>query len=251
MLESRTIALLPAILLLAGTVACRAPSPRPLLVLGAASLSEVLREIDETAPDGPQAAFSFAGSQTLAAQIRRGVRADVVALADPALVEDLHGRELAGAPRVFAANRLVWVGRATPGGPGPGPSELASGRVRLVLAAPEVPAGAYARAALAELGLLEAAEAQIVSRELDVRGVLSKLALAGADAGIAYATDLAPGRYPELAAEPLPEAVQPRIAYAAAVVARSRAPERAGRFVAGLASPRARAILRDRGFRLP
>ena len=226
-------------------------SPRPLLVLGAASLSEVLREIAESSPGGVEARFSFAGSQTLVTQIRRGVRADVIAVADPALLEGLRSRGRIGDPLRFASNRIVWVSRATALGPRLRLSELGSRPARLVLASPDVPAGAYARAALAGLDLLEAAEADLVSQELDVRGVISKLRLAGADAGLVYATDLPPGRYPELAVERLPEAVQPRIAYAAAVVSLSRSPADAGRFVAQLASPRARAILAARGFGPP
>ena len=239
-----------SVLLASLALGCSSSSP-PLLVLAAASLSEVLREIAETSTGSPAARFSFAGSQTLVTQVRQGVRADVIAVADPALLEELRGRSRIGVPRVFAGNRMVWVSRAAAGDERLRLSDLDSRPARLVLAAPDVPAGAYARAALEDLGLLEAARARLVSQELDVRGVISKLQLAGADAGIAYATDLPRGRYPDLVAEPLPESVQPRIAYAVAVVSHSRFPGRAQRFAEGLSSPRARAILRSRGFRLP
>src|SRR5438477_437706 len=77
---------------------------------------------------------------------------------------------------------------------------LAVGRpgVRLVLAAPQVPAGKYARAALAAMTraaafgprFLARAMANVASNETDVKAVVAKVVLGEADAGVVYVTDV-------------------------------------------------------------
>jgi molybdate transport system substrate-binding protein len=70
-------------------------------------------------------------------------------------------------------------------------ADLARAGVRLVVTAAGVPAGDYAREALARAGL-RAALRNIVSNEQDVEGVVQKVVSGDADAGIAYATDVTP-----------------------------------------------------------
>ena len=53
------------------------------------------------------ASFSFAGSDELAAQIRKGARPDVFAAANTKLPDQLHAEDLVEKPAPFAANRLV------------------------------------------------------------------------------------------------------------------------------------------------
>ena len=228
-----TCVLLAVVALLAGCGGNEAS----LTVFAAASLGEVLPAID------PGARYSFGGSDELAAQIRSGAPADVFASASPRYPADLHAEGLVETPRVFATNRLVAIARRGFEG---GLGSLARPGVKVVVAAEGVPAGDYAREALRRLHL-QAVLGNVVSEEVDVKGVVSKVALGEADAGFVYATDVGP-----VAAEvhviPVPAAAQPLIEYSVAIV---RPSERAREFVARLLGEAGRAALREAGFGTP
>jgi len=208
-----------------------------LTVFAAASLSDVLPEIDG------EARYSFAGSDDLATQIRKGAPADVFASASPKYPAGLQADGLAGAPRIFATNRLVAIVRLGYSGELP---SLADPGVRVVLAGEGVPVGDYAREALSALDLNRALD-NVVSEEHDVKGVVSKVVLAQADAGLVYATDVAPVR-DKVRVLTVPDRVQPRIEYAVSVVRESTG---ANEFVRRLLSPDGQAALRKAGFGPP
>lgn len=223
-------ALLLAALLIAGC-----GSDGALKVSAAASLKEALPAYD------PQAHYSFAGSDELAAQIRAGARPGVFVAANRELPERLHREGLAERPVVFATNRLVV---ATPAQAPRVRSieDLARPGVRLAIGSESVPVGAYTREVVARLPRSGAILANVRSNEPDVAGVVGKLTQGAVDAGFVYATDVraADGR---LATIELP--VDADVAYAAAVVTGSDHPAAAREFVAGL---RGSPELTDAGF---
>ena len=195
-----TRALLVLVLLLAGCGSSDAsssgasppgadPLAAPLTVFAAASLTESFGELGrvyEQAHPGADVTFSFAGSQSLVAQVQQGAPADVVATADTATLDAVAG-ELAAPARVLARNRLAIVTeRGNPLGLRT-LADLARPGVTLVLAGPAVPAGKAARVALQAAGVQVAP----VSEEPDVKAVVQRVALGEADAGIAYVTDVA------------------------------------------------------------
>ena len=209
-----------------------------LVVLAASSLAEVAPELDAGAT------VVLGGSNDLAAQLRDGADADVLLSASAGPVEELRERGLVEAPEVFAANRLVIV---VPVGNPAGIEhlqDLARSGVKLVLGAPGVPIGDYAREALAGTG----AVAQVVSLEEDVKGVLGKVRLGEADAGIVYATDAKAAGADVLTVE-IPAARQPQVRYYAALVS---PPSDAGRaYVERLLGDEGRAVLERAGFLPP
>jgi molybdate transport system substrate-binding protein len=171
-------------------------------VFAAASLTDVFKAMAKpfaAAHDNYSLTFSFAGSQQLVAQLQQGAKADALATADRATMDRVPARGPHRPPRVFAANRLVIaVRRGNPDGVR-GLADLARSGLRVELAAPAVPAGRYAREALSKAHV----SVNPVSLEDNVEGVVTKVALGEADAGIVYATDTAAGRGVE--AVPIPD----------------------------------------------
>lgn len=221
-------------------------------MLAAASLAESFHELGrayERGHPGERLVFSFAGSQTIAAQLRAGASAHLIATAHPAVMERLRQEKRVLDVDEFATNRLVWVfaGADPPASTAELARRLPNSDWRLVLAAPEVPAGRYAQEALERMGLREAAEARLVSRELDVKGVLAKLQLGGADAGLVYATDVAAAPGAGLTVLELPDAAQVRAHYRIAAVA-SQKRTRARAFIGFVRGREGQAILRAHGF---
>lgn len=171
------------------------PGGGVLTVFAAASLTEAFTRIGtafEAANPGVEVTFNFAGSQLLAAQIELEAPADVFASANREQMARLREAGLVNETVDFATNRLVLI---VPAGNPAGirrPADLGRPGVKLVLGAPMVPVGDYARRSLEELGLLDAARANIVSNEADVKQVVGKVVLGEADAGIVYRSDITP-----------------------------------------------------------
>jgi molybdate transport system substrate-binding protein len=236
----RVALLLVLALALAG---CGGSSDGRLTVLAASSLTDVLPRID------PDAQYSFGGSDELAFQVEQGAPADVYLAASPKYPAELHAKGLAAAPRVFATNALVLVvPRANPAGIR-SVRDLARTGTKLVLAAEGVPAGDYARQALARLGL-ERVATRAVSQEPDVRSVLAKVALGEADAGLVYRSDAASAKG-KVRAIALPRSASPPVEYELAVVSATKRRQAADAFAARVLGPIGRRELRRAGFGLP
>jgi molybdate transport system substrate-binding protein len=131
--------------------------------------------------------FNYAGTQTLTSQLQQGAQADVFASADTAHMTQVDSAGLLAAPsRTFAHNKLeIAVERGNPKGIRT-LADLSRAGVVVVLADPSVPAGKYAAQALNNAGVTVHA----ASLELQVTGVLNKVALGEADAGIVYVSDI-------------------------------------------------------------
>jgi molybdate transport system substrate-binding protein len=199
---------------------------------------------------GPAVRYSFAGSDALAAQIEQGVRPDVFASANTQLPDRLFARGLVKRPVVFAANRLVL---AVPRGSALiGLSGLERSGVRIALGSPTVPVGSYTALVLARLPVAQRRKvlANVRDREPDVTGIVGKLLEGAVDAGFLYATDVraAGGK---LRAIGLPAALQPQIAYGAAVVSGTSHLAEARAFISGLLRGAGRADLLRDGFLPP
>jgi molybdate transport system substrate-binding protein len=224
-----------------------AADPSTLVVLAAASLTEGLREAAsafESRHPGLTVQPSFAGSPTLAHQIEEGAPADVFASADEATMQRLvDGGHVAGPPAVFARNRLAIV--VPPGNPKSIRSlaDVARPGLVIVLCAPTVPAGRYAREAFAKAGVA----VPRASEEADVKAVVTKVRLGEADAGIAYTTDVhaAAGAVDGVA---LPDAHDVIARYPVAVLREARNRSAAEAFVAFLTSEDGARILARFGF---
>jgi len=209
----------------------------PLVVFAASSLGEVAPQIE------PEATVVLGGSNELAAQLRDGAAAGVFLSASSKPVEELRAAGIVERPIAFASNRLVVV---TPPDDRAAASlaDLERPGTKVVLGGEGVPVGDYARQALRAAGL-ERALTRVVSLEADANGVLGKVALGEADAGIVYATDARAARG-KVRSFPVPARYQPRIRYYAALV--SPGSESARRWLDRLLGEVGRAALRRGGF---
>lgn len=238
--------------------ACASPAgPNTLNVYAAASLANAFEEIGaafETENPGLRVAFNFGGSQTLAAQIVQGAPADVFASASPREMDALleSGLVAPGAPQVFLGNRLALV--TPPGNPASlaGLQDLARRGLKIILAAPEVPAGAYSLKVLEKFeaehgsGYAQSVLTNVVSYENDVRQVAAKLALGEADAGLVYVSDAVAA--PELVVIDIPEQDNILAVYPITALGNSANPAGAQAFIDFVLSPAGQAILEKWGF---
>lgn len=223
---------------------------RPRLVVSAAaSMTTALSGCSPEFTDA-RVRLSLAGSDELAAQIRRGFKPDLYAAASAQLPERLHAEGLLEEPVRFATNELVV---ATPAGSRlRSVGDLARPGLRLALGSESSPVGIYAREAVSRLSaqLRRAILANVRSREPDVRGIVGKLTQGAADAGFVYASDVrtAAGRLRTLR---LPAALHPAVIYAAGVVRGAREPALARRYLRDLVGGRCRRALAAAGFGAP
>jgi molybdate transport system substrate-binding protein len=239
--------------------AAAADAAPPISVFAAASLRESFEAAAPafTSRTGAKVTFNFAGSDTLETQIAQGAPADVFASANKAQMQKAVDAGLvAGKPEIFAHNQLVIVI------PKNNPAHVASAKdlgrsgVHVVLAAPTVPVGNYARAAFANLAKLpdygmqfeQAVTANVVSNEVDVKAVVTKVSLGEADAGVGYLTDVTPSVAKSVTAIAFPEGTAPEAAYPIAVVKASKNTGTAQAFVEFIRSPQGQGFLKDRGF---
>ncbi len=159
-------------------------------MFAAASLTAAYTEIGNafmTSYPNSKVTFSFAASSDLVTQINEGAPADVFASADQANMKKLtDAAGNAGDPRVFATNSLeIIVGKGNPKGI-TGVADLAKPGVIFVTCAPEVPIGKYAAQVLSNA----AVTVTPASLEQNVKGIVTKVTLGEADAGIVYKTDV-------------------------------------------------------------
>jgi molybdate transport system substrate-binding protein len=174
------------------------PHEDTLVVFAAASLRDAFTSMATDfgrAHDGVHVTFNFAGSQELRAQLAHGAAADVFASADVAQMEQLARDGRVASPIVFARNEPVLVVARDRAGDVRTFADLPRAK-KIVLGADDVPIGRYSKqildraSATLDSDFGARVSANVVSRELNVRQVLAKVALGEADAGIVYRTDV-------------------------------------------------------------
>ena len=236
----------------------RPPEPKELIVYAAASLREVFQDLAtafEKNHQGVKVRFNFAGSQELRVQIENGAEVDVFASADDKQMVALQRQSLLSASAIFAQNQPVLVV------PTANPAGLTSfadlpRAEHIVVGVPEVPIGAYAETVFANAERFfgkpfgERIAAHIHSRELNVRQVLTKVALGEADVGIVYKTDALAAK-DRVSMIPIPQAVNVTAWYPIGVLASSPHPELARAWVGAALAKQGQDTLAAAGFNPP
>jgi molybdate transport system substrate-binding protein len=206
----------------------------------------------EAAHPGVSVRFSFNGSQILEAQLESGAPVDVFASADERWMDKAVQADAVASPAPFASNELVLVTARS--SKVQSPHDLSAPGTKLVICAQAVPCGAYARRLLQGMdadpaygqGYSDSVLRNVVSEELDVESVLSKVTLGEADAGIVYRTDATSQR--GLRTIALPVLPGTPVAYYIGVVRTSADASIAAAFVNYVLSPEGQKILAGYGF---
>ncbi|MFL5822030.1 MAG: molybdate ABC transporter substrate-binding protein [Solirubrobacteraceae bacterium] len=221
-----------------------------LTVSAASSLKDAFTAYGQQFPQAT-VRYSFAGSDTLAAQIEQGIKPDVFASANTKFPEALYAKGLVLKPVTFAANKLVI---AVPANSTKVKSvtDLEKPGVTVAIGSATVPIGAYTRKVLAKLGPAASKKilANVRSEEPDVTGIVGKLTQSAVDAGFTYVTDVR-ATHGALRAIALPASLQPAVAYGIAIVKGSPHQAQAQAFISGLLNGTGESDLKQAGFLPP
>ena len=254
-----------AVVLALGTApATVAAQHSPATIFAAASLTEAFRAIAAAYHNGhpfERVNFNFAGSQQLVLQLTEGAKGDLLATADPQWMREAQARGLIdGDPVPFVRNLLVViVPRANRAGLH-GLEDLARPGVKVVLGDQAVPVGRYSSELLDGLAVrgglganyAKQVMANVVSLEDNVKGVVSKVELGEADAGIVYRSDAQGAAAPALGQIEIPDSLNIAALYPIALLKGGDNPDLARSFLAYILSPAGQEILERFGFeRLP
>jgi molybdate transport system substrate-binding protein len=237
----RLFAIACALVLLAACASPGAPAlpaPKPttaaavptgsdeIVVFAAASLTDAFNEIGAAFKQtNPHATitFNFGASSQLRTQLEQGARADVFASADQAQMDN--------ARKADARNRLVLIVPKDNPARIAAVEDLGNDGIKFVTAQQGVPIGQYTTALL-DKAVADPAygadfktkvEGNIVSREDNVRQVVSKVQLGEADVGVVYTTDVTPQVRDQVQQIAVPDPLQTIASYPIAVAKGSNA----------------------------
>lgn len=239
-----------------------AAEPAEITVLAAASLTEAFTEIAESFEaehQGMTVTLSFAGSQECVAQIEGGVAADIFASANTSYMDTVVEEGYADPtdPVVFASNKLIAVCNKSLD-PAPAFESLADGELMLVIADKTVPVGKYTLTMLDNVtaagALPDYAEKfmdAVVSKETNVKLVLSKVELGEADCGIVYTSDAVSADPEAVYTVEVPDEYNVVATYPIAMLKDSPQPEAAQLFLDYILSDKGSEILLKYGLSKP
>lgn len=180
----------PKFTAITSTSALQIKKKTELIVLATASLAnsfETLGKVFMSRFLNVSLRFNFAGSATLATQIQQGAPVDIVAMADTANMEkvlksgDIDQKTVS----ILVRNKLaILVQRGNPQKIS-ALNHLTRSGLKVVLCDLAQPCGKYAATVLSKANV----SFTVASREASASGVVSRIGLGEADAGIAYITD--------------------------------------------------------------
>ena len=242
------------------TVAAPSPTPVPveLTIFAAASLKGALADVKvayEAANPGMTLTISTDSSAALKTQIEQGAPADVFLSADTKNPQALVDAGLTdGAAVDFAGNKLVVIVPTDNPAAVKTPADLATPGLKVIAAGDEVPITTYANQLINNLArepgypaaFVAAYQANIVSKEDNVKAVVAKLELGEGDAAIVYVTDAKIST--DVASVEVPDSANVIATYAGVVVKTTESPGPAAAFLSWLAGPEGQAILSGFGF---
>jgi molybdate transport system substrate-binding protein len=231
----------------------------PLTVFAASSLTDAFKELGALfeSTTGTPVTFNFGASTQLRTQLEQGAVADVFASADTIQMDRARqSGVIAGVDQIFATNRLVVITPARNPAGITGPGDLANPGIKIVTAQQDVPVGVYTQTMLdamsqdARFGadFKSRANANIVSREPNVRQIVAKILLGEGDAAVVYRTDITPQAAADLLMVEIPDAFNTLAQYPIARVVNAPQGDAGSMFIAMLMSPVGQTVLQKWNF---
>jgi len=233
--------------------ASAAASAKPtgtLVVFAATSLTDAFNKIADqfqAANPGVTVKFNYNGSSSLATQITQGAPADVFASASPKNMQTVTEANLESTtPKTFAANQGEIMVEAGNPSHVKSVSDLANPSLKVVTCAPSVPCGALAT----QIFENAAVTVNPVSQEQNVGGVVTKVSLGEADAGIVYVTDVK-ANGSKTAGVPIPADQNATTTYPIAEIKGAPNATAATAFISYVLGPDGQQVLKSFGFLPP
>lgn len=228
-----------------------------LVALVAANATDPFNEIVKSFEDAhPEADVKpeYAGTQILETQLEQGAPADIFLSADLAHIQDLDKKGLIlGYHLISKGHEIIVVPKGNPAGIA-SLGDLAAKPNKLVIAAENVPIGAYTRQILAKAAsdfgqdFPTRVMANVVSLETNTKAVLAKVALGEADAGVVYKTDVTPSYADKVTVIEIPPKFEVEAANYIAVVKNSPNAKLAEDLVDYSIGPDGQAVFRKYGY---
>ncbi len=262
LVRAALVVALAVVALTPGTAASTLAAPvaqTTVTVFAASSLTDAFKDLGATFEQntGVPVTFNFGASTQLRTQLEQGAQADVFASADQIQTDNARKNGVVNAPDVtFAKNRLVLiVPKSNPAGI-QSAADLARPGIKFVTAAPEVPIGVYTQTMFDRMSQIDVfgadfkdrANANIVSREPNVRQVVSKVQLGEADAAVCYLTDVTPQAAADLLMIPIPDDLNTIATYPIALVVGGSQSELGQKFIDLVTSPAGQSTLQKWNF---
>ncbi len=231
-----------------------------VVVYAAASLTEPFNQIKtelEKANPGLKITYSFGGSNTLRTQLEQGAKADVFASANQTEMDNALKASLVNDKgTTFVRNRLVVI--LPKGNPGKIQKlqDLANPGLKFVTAQKDVPVGGYTLTALDKMSKDAAfgsdfstkVQANIVSRETDVKQVVAKIQTGEGDVGVVYSSDVTAKVSADITTIEIPDQFNTVANYPIAILKGAGNPAAAKVFVEYVLGANGQAILKKNNF---
>lgn len=248
-----------AVILLVGVVGT-AYAKAEMEVYAAASLTEAFTEFEQKfQKENPNVEVinSFASTSTLRFQVEQGAVPDVFGSANHKHISGLaKGGFIAGDYSAIAHNCVtIIVPKDNPGNID-GIEDLARRRVDLVACSPEVPIGNYTMQVLDNIqksgdcgrDFKEKVKRNFISLEPTVKGIVTKVRLGEADAGMVYASDVTPDVRKQVKVLTIPEKYNVLATCYIAVIKDCDRPDLGRKYVEMVLSDDGQKIMQKHGF---
>ena len=236
------------------TPAATKPAPQAITVSAASSLTESFTEIGQQllASDNIKVTFNFAGSQQLEAALEQGTPTDAVAYASESYMKQAQSKGLVNDYKIFAKNTLVACKLKSNPKTVTNLPDLGKPGVSLIVGDPSVPCGSYFNTVLSKSSLTDdqkaAINANVKSKEVNVKDVLAKVQSGNGDFGVVYVTDITKDVQDQIEAVDIPEFANAKPLYPISVLKGAKNQAAAQKFVDYVLSAKGQAVLKSYKF---